>query len=130
MMFMKRWSSPFWRKVDLKLILQCLPMALQIPHSRRDRKWILIVSKFRFIIFWLLVSFFRSHISYLHFLCFVEIPNHFHLHLFHSMFKVTFSLVPFLTYHYLNMQKASSNKWSFVPCLHLLVIRGSMAIQY
>jgi hypothetical protein len=39
-MFMKRWSSPFYKKLDLKLILRCLPMALQIPHSRRDREWI------------------------------------------------------------------------------------------
>ncbi len=28
MMFMKRWSSPFSRKLDLRLILRCLPMAL------------------------------------------------------------------------------------------------------
>jgi hypothetical protein len=27
MMFMKRWSSPYWRKLDLRLILWCLPMA-------------------------------------------------------------------------------------------------------
>jgi hypothetical protein len=48
-MFMKRWSSPFWKKLNFRLILRCLLMAPHIPHLRRDWEWISIVSKFKFI---------------------------------------------------------------------------------
>ncbi len=42
-MFMKRWSSPLQRKLDLMSILRCLLMAAQIPHLKRDWNWISIV---------------------------------------------------------------------------------------
>jgi hypothetical protein len=38
MMFMRRSLNPFYRKLDLRSILQCLPMALQISHPRRNQK--------------------------------------------------------------------------------------------
>jgi len=107
MMFMRRWSSPSWKKLDLKLILKCLLMALHVPHSKRDREWILIVSKFKFIISLVACSF----------TCILFQVSHFRL-MFYVFRRNTqpfaspfvtfyaqndFSIVPFHANHYLNL---------------------------
>jgi hypothetical protein len=68
---MRRLSNPFCRKLDFMSILQCLPMAPRIPHLKKYRKWILIMSKFRFIVVQLLV-FFPSLTLHIDVLCVLQ----------------------------------------------------------